>query len=195
MTTRGLIGFRYQNTDKLTYNHSDSHPDSLGKRVLEELRSVPDWTPVRERVRSLVRIPDTRLLSEHDDMIRAEIRRHFPETYQADNPKDYYDLFRPFQGTLAPYLEGRLSFIPVANEFIYNSLHCEWAYIANLDSGALEVWRGLQRKASHEAEQRYGQEVDRMGYYPCKLLQKYDLEDLPSKEALLSDLKPSRAMK
>lgn len=193
MSTRGLIGFRYGSTDKLAYNHADSFPDELGVRVLEELRAVTDWNAVRERVRTIVRIPDTRLLSEHDEMVRAEIRRHFPDQLQAHDPREYYDLFRPFQGTLTPYLEGRLSFMAVANEFIYDSLHCEWAYIANLDSECFEVWRGCQRHICPTPE-RYGQEIDRMGYYPCKLLQSYKLRELPKKQVFLGDLTPIRGL-
>ena len=31
-------------------------------------------------------------------------------------------------------------FMPDATDFIQNSLHCEWAYIANLDTREFEVW-------------------------------------------------------
>ncbi len=33
MSTRGLIGFRYQDIDKLAYNHSDSGPDVVSQLV------------------------------------------------------------------------------------------------------------------------------------------------------------------
>jgi hypothetical protein len=42
MTTQGLLGFRYNDIDKLTYNHADSGPDTLGFRVLKELHAVDD---------------------------------------------------------------------------------------------------------------------------------------------------------
>ena len=35
MGTRGLYGFRKNGIDKLTYNHLDSYPDWLGKKVVE----------------------------------------------------------------------------------------------------------------------------------------------------------------
>lgn len=35
MSTRGLYGFRKNGTDKCTYNHSDSYPDWLGRKVVE----------------------------------------------------------------------------------------------------------------------------------------------------------------
>lgn len=35
MGTRGLYGFHKNGIDKLTYNHLDSYPDSLGKKIVE----------------------------------------------------------------------------------------------------------------------------------------------------------------
>lgn len=35
MSTRGLYGFHKNGIDKLTYNHLDSYPDWLGKKVVE----------------------------------------------------------------------------------------------------------------------------------------------------------------
>lgn len=34
MSTRGLYGFRKDGIDKCTYNHSDSYPEQLGRRIL-----------------------------------------------------------------------------------------------------------------------------------------------------------------
>lgn len=178
MSTRGLIGFRNNDTDKLAYNHSDSEPDSLGYRILNELHTVKDWDAVRQRVESLHSIPEIRRLDEYSSIAESEMRRHYPDLKYSGKPKDFYDLYQPLQGTLKPYLDGKLSFMPDASDFIYDSLHCEWAYIANLDSGLLEVWKGLQHKPD-TGENRYGQGDDRMGYYPCTRLKEYDLNDLP----------------
>ena len=35
MSTRGLYGIRKNGVDKCTYNHSDSYPSWLGKKILE----------------------------------------------------------------------------------------------------------------------------------------------------------------
>ncbi|WP_309400987.1 hypothetical protein [Cerasicoccus maritimus] len=168
MGTRGLIGFRHNGADKLAYNHYDSGPEHLGVKILKEVHEVdPDtWDIVRERVRSLVTINEQRQLGPNDGMVIAEIRRHLPDLKYARAPRDYYELFRPVQGTLKPYLDGKLTFIADANEFIYDSLHCEWAYIVNLDNHAFEVWRGFQLTPSEEAAKCYDCEPDRMGYYP-----------------------------
>ncbi len=178
MSTRGLIGFRYKEKDKLAYNHFDSDPDILGQKILKELRDVKDWDAVRERIGSLHSIPETRRLDEYSSMAETEIRRHFPNLEYRTEPKTFYDLYRPLQGTLKPYLNGELTFMPDAPDFIYNSLHCEWAYIANFDESLFEIWKGRQTKPDTDGN-RYGQDRDRMGCCPCTMLTGYHLNDLP----------------
>lgn len=185
MTTQGLIGFRHNDKDRLAYNHSDSHPDVLGLKILRELREVEDWNVIRERMDGLVNVPETRRLDDHSSMAETEIRRYFPELEYRGEPKNYYDLYQPLQGTLKPYLDGKLMFMPDATDFIYNSLHCEWAYIANLDTSQFEVWKGLQTKPNEENS--YGHEPDRMGYYPCDMIKGYELGNLPEPGTYLSD--------
>ena len=186
MTTKGLIGFRCNDTDKLIYNHSDSHPDTLGLKVLRDFREVSDWNTVCDRVESLVSIPETRMLGDNTSMAESEIRRHFPEQEHQFSPRNFYDLYQPLQGTLKSYLDGRLSFMPDASDFIRDSRHCQWAYIANLDTERFEVWKGNQLEPDHEdnrlveEENRYSREMNRMGYYPCAMVRSYDLSDLPN---------------
>lgn len=191
MSTRGLIGFRYNSTDKLAYNHFDSGPAHLGVKVLREVQEVPPdtWDIVKERVGSLVTISEQRLLGPNDGIVISEMRRHLPELSYDRRPRDYYDLFQPLQGTLKPYLDGKLTFMADANDFIYDSLHCEWGYIVNLDQHAFEVWRGLQLSPSSESSKRYDNDPDRLGYYPCALVQSYGLNTLPDRKAFLKDLK------
>jgi hypothetical protein len=49
-----------------------------------------------------------------------------------------------------------------------------------------EVWKGNQLEPDSEdnrlveEENRYGQEADRMGYYPCAMVKNYSLDDLPN---------------
>ena len=186
MSTRGLIGFRKGEIDKLAYNHSGSEPDSLGLKILKELRDVKDWGAVRQRIDSLHNVPETRKLDEYSSIAETEIRRHSPDLKYSGTPKDIYGLYQPLQGTLKPYLEGKLTFMPDASDFIYDSLHCDWAYITNLDSGLLEVWKGSQLEPDSEDNRvveepnRYGHEADQMGYYPCAMVRDYDLQDLPN---------------
>jgi len=47
MSTRGIYGFRVNETDKLAYSHADSYPDVLGATVLNQLSEVDDWPTVK----------------------------------------------------------------------------------------------------------------------------------------------------
>lgn len=185
MTTQGLIGFRHKEKDRLAYNHADSHPDTLGLKVLRELHDVEDWKTVRDRIDGLIPIPEQRKLDEHSSMAETEIRRAFPDLKYKDKPQNLYDLYQPLQGTLRPYLDGKLMFMPDASDFIHNSGFCEWAYVANLDSQKYEIWKGLQTKP--DPDNRYGQDADRMGYFPCQKIKEYDLMNLPEPGYYLSD--------
>lgn len=180
MTTQGLIGFHHNGTDKLAYNQADSHPDRLGLKILSELRNVYNWDKIRDRIDHLTPIPESRKCGDLDGIVTSEIRRHFPDLKHRFKPQDYYQLMQPLQGSLAPYLDGKLSFMPDAREFIRDSLHCDWAYIVNLDSNRMEVWKGNQIEPGASDRNRYGNTVDHMGYYPCAQVKDYDLEDLPN---------------
>ncbi len=167
MSTRGTYGFRHDSADKLIYNHADSQPETLGLNILRELRDVENWNVILDRIEGLVSIPEERLLSGHTSMAETEIRRAFPDLEYKCVPKNVYDLYQPLQGTLQPYLDGKLMFLPDASDFIHNSLHCEWAYIANLYSETFEIWKGLQTKP--DPDNRHGTEHDRMACFPCKM--------------------------
>ena len=188
MSTRGIYGFRINETGKLAYNHSDSYPEVLGATILNQLGEVEDWDRTRNLVGSLVSLDETRELTKHDGIFRTELRRHYPDLQYNREPRDFYDLMSPLQGTIEPYLSGRLSFMATANEFIDDSLFCEWGYVANLDNHELEIYRGLQRTPP-EADSRYGDDMDRMGYYPCKMVHSYKLDDLPMTQEFLQDAK------
>ena len=41
MSTRGVYGFRKNNTDKITYNHYDSYPSGLGNVILKFIQGTP----------------------------------------------------------------------------------------------------------------------------------------------------------
>ncbi len=118
-------------------------------------------------------------------MMESEVRRAFPNLKYKGSLENVYDLYQPLQGTLKPYMDGLFMFTPDASDFINNSLFCEWAYVANLDSKKYETCNGLQTKP--DPDNRYGQEMDRMGYYPCQMIKEYDLMDLPEQGYYLSD--------
>jgi hypothetical protein len=85
-----------------------------------------------------------------------------------------YCLFRGAQGNIFAAL--RLGVMLDGNDFILNSLLCEWGYIINLDDWTLEAWEGFQTWPTEG--NRYGVDGTEDGYYPCKLSYSVSLDAL-----------------
>ena len=183
MSTRGTIGFRLDGKDKLMYNHSDSYPECLGISILEECRTLlTDKEEVKQIVKSIE-------LVENDSTPTVEqikSNRGFTDvSVGTQSVKDWYCLLRDTQGTIQPYIMGQTKHMLNGNNFIKDSLFCEWGYIINLDTNQLEVWQGFQKVDNTD---RYGGTSESQ-YYACKLIKEYDLDKLPTKEEFLKDLK------
>lgn len=180
MGTRGLLGFRIDNKDKLMYNHFDSYPDCLGKKVVKFCRKIASrkqgFRTIIDSVRSLrtVSKKDKPSIEDQEKLIALNL-------YNGTvSDEDWYCLLHGIQGNLDEYL--RAGMIIDNQSFIYDSLFCEWAYIINLDSMDLEIYGGF-RKEKHSLG-RYGiSEIGRNpnedGYFPCALLSKYPLDSIP----------------
>jgi len=197
--TRGLIGFRSKDKDYLTYNHFDSYPESLGVSILEELEAM-DFEKLRKAVEKLTLVnEDSKPTFEQ----RLDIAKEFWDLSVDDQtPESWYCLMRNAQGQLTPYYSGELKYMVDSHNFILDSLFCEWAYIVNLDTMKLEVWRGFQKapqegnryvKGSVVPKERAGDEIkittmSSMEYYPCALIKEYPLGKLPSEKRFLKDL-------
>lgn len=69
-----------------------------------------------------------------------------------------------------PFLYGS------CNDFIKDSLYCEYAYVIDLDDYTLKFYAGFQTKPDPGGV--YGQERKRNGYYPCKHLCTFSLKDI-----------------
>lgn len=149
MSTRGLWGFRKNGKDKLIYNHSDSYPSGLGTRFLH---FVADATANGENY--LPKVYDS-LVPEDDDTEETRGTEKLP----------LYGLYGFGELRKAAVVPGKkIKFFPY-DSFIKNSLFCEWAYVANLDTEEFEIWKGFQKEPCER--NRYGKKrVD--GYFPCR---------------------------
>lgn len=120
MSTRGLIGIRYQGKDKGVYNHYDSYPYKLGKELLKEF----------------VRLGKEELIKIFNKMVPVDDES---ETY-LHTISDILDIGRNEE--TIPYVDYM--------HFIYNSLSCEYAYIYNLDEDVLEFYVGFQTNSQKD---------------------------------------------
>jgi len=179
MSTRGLIGFRLDGIDKLTYNHSDSYPEWLGQHLsnqLIELQATRSMTDLKNGVRGI------RLVNEDDTPTEFDLARlnHLSETevdgicLNKGSNNNFYNLLRSAQGDLIACLECRVMID--SSDFIYDSLFCEHAYIVNLDEETLEYYQGWQRQRHNKG--RYSNEGPQDGYYPCALRQEIPIKEL-----------------
>jgi hypothetical protein len=156
MGTRGSIGFHIDGQDKLTYNHWDSYPTGLGAAICIGLNSIFDNMSIevlKEMARDMVLI-DTEVPPTLEQ--KAKMKHFIKPNLEVSNRSedDWYCLFRNMQGNLGEYLD--CGFMPENNGFMFDSLFCEWAYVINLDTEKLEVYRGFNtvegnagRYASH----------------------------------------------
>ena len=170
MSTRGLYGFRKNGIDKLTYNHSDSYPDWLGDAMITFCKN----TSIEEMNAIFNRIV---LVDEHDKPTKKQIEeciKYYNGNVGTQKVEDWYCLLRNTQGNLNVYKDG-LKYMIDSQDFIYDSLFCEYAYIINLDEECLEFYVGFQK--TPEEFNRYGTESDD-GYYHCKIVAEFWLNDI-----------------
>jgi hypothetical protein len=168
MSTRGLIGFRLNGQDKLTYNHFDSYPAHMLVKILTDMRELiaPDGLPELRR-----RVEEILMVGNEDDIPSAEELEFFRDFLDesvgdTSNGLTWYNLLRRAQGNLLAYLSAGVMIDSAY--FIEDSLFCEWAYIINLDTNCLEVYEGFNRD---RREGRYAQDAkpNEGGYLPCSL--------------------------
>lgn len=196
MSTRGLWGFRKDEKDLLTYNHFDSYPAELGNEICQFIVDMTD-EELEKLLRMLVPVNENRPATEK----RIQLCKELGITdfhVSSGKETDYYCLLRQTQGNFQFYeklaknppdcMKGnKLPFIRY-NEFILNSLFCEYAYILNLDKKYLEFWIGGQ-KEPYKAN-RYGTDKED-GYYPCKMFATYPFTEIRNKgaETIWRDMK------
>lgn len=170
MGTRGVYGFRKNGVDKITYNHFDSYPSHLGEKVLQFCKetSIEEMNRIYE---SIIMVKGYEKVTEEQlEMIPVSL-----EEITREVGIEFYDCLRLYQGDISVYKDG-LRFMTDSEDFIKDSLFCEYGYIINLDTNLLEFWVGFQEKPYKI--NRYGYDKTKQGYYPCKLVKTFDLDKL-----------------
>lgn len=187
MSTRGAYGFHKGGVDKITYNHFDSYPRILGREIVEFCRSttIEEMNEIFDRI-ILVDEMQPATKEQQEECIKLG---YLDLTVSAQTPADWYCLLRGAQGDLGAYKRG-LRYMIDYSYFLKESLFCEWAYIINLDTNQLEVYKGFQLEP-HEnryaltPEERLGREMKnrqlgiKYTHYNCKLIAEYPLDNLP----------------
>jgi hypothetical protein len=182
MGTRGCFGVRINRKDKISYNQYDSYPSGLGCGIARDIvvaRTVdPAFVQWKELAGKLILVKEDgkkptpqqiKQLKEYADLGVGE------QSYD-----DWYCLLRNLQGELAKTLEA--GYCLDSKGFLRNSLFCEWAYVVNLDSMVLEVYRGFQdaphRSGRYARRKLPKDEYCSKQYYPVALVKTFPLAEI-----------------
>lgn len=87
-------------------------------------------------------------------------------------------------------------FLQDESTFLLDSLFCEYAYCINFQTNKLEIYMGFNKDINAEAElcktirnlHSGPNEGECGGYYGCRLVKEYDLNNLPTKEDFVNEL-------
>lgn len=151
MSTRGAFGFFKDGITKVTYNHSDSYPSWLGDEMVNFCKkfSIEQMNAMFDRIQLVKQddkpTPEMVAVAEKLNLINTGVGNQSVD--------DMYCLFRQTQGDLSVYANPEMVWMIDSQDFIKDSLYCEWAYIINLNTNMLEVYKGFQKAPSNSRYQ------------------------------------------
>jgi len=177
MGTRGLMGFRIDGKDKVTYNHFDSYPDGLGESVVQDVKTllqVLTMDELKDKARK-IKLVDEDSVPTPEDFLKLDLTTRLLVQKNGGLDKSWCSLLHGLQGELLKTLEAGVMIDSIG--FINDSLFCEWAYIVNLDEETLEIYRGFQEKPHTFG--RYATNTTASKYYPCAIVATFSLTDIP----------------
>jgi hypothetical protein len=125
MSTRGLLAFRFEGQDYVTYNHSDSYPRALGARI--------------------VHFAEEHLKGE--EAIQA-FGRKLAAVAWVSRSRDARSACLQGEDLLTAIAGQRVTRIVHDSQLFLTCLDCEFAYILDLDAGVLEFWDLPERAES-----------------------------------------------
>ena len=171
MGTRGAYGFISNNKEKVTYNHYDSYPSALGEIMIKFINETDN-----KAIKSM--FDKIKLVNQDDKPTPKQIGKYaeIADLNVSDKSvDDWYCLLRNTQGLLSVYKNGVEHMID-SHTFLKDSLFCEWAYIINVDTMELEVYKGFNQNRS--ALGRYADTKPDNEYYGVELIDTVPLDKI-----------------
>ena len=181
MHSNGVFGFTKDNITKVTYNRSEIYPSVLGEVIIQYIKEHSD-----DQFNNL--FSKIKLLSKNDlekpikDFLTNDQMKYFLLN-------GYMHRYKPFETTSLFFLNNYFGIgyeifeknllILNAENFLLDSLFCEYGYIINLDTNKLEIWKGFQKRPN--ITNKYGTTANQYGYYPCKIIKEISLKYIRSK--------------
>jgi len=181
MGTRGLMAFTSGGELKGAYNHWDSYPSGLGAVIAKWLINT-DLAEARTKFEAL------EVVSEDAEPTPEQVVRllqYANLNVSTQSPGEWYVLLRETQGDPQATLDS--GFIFDSLDFAADSLFCEWGYVVDLDTGALEVYKGFQTEP-HTDGRFAGLETEAGEKYgPIRLVRTFNLQELQESPDALSE--------
>jgi len=198
MGTRNLTMVVHKFETKVAqYGQWDGYPSGNGLKVLDFLRKHKMIT-FKEKLSNVRFVTDEdrkeidnylKSIGSKDGWINMDQARKYHERYpylSRDIGADILDMIYNYAGDEKMMINDE-------TKFASDSLFCEWAYLINLDTNELEVYEGFnKRKLGKTQRFKYLEEKmdeDSNGYFPIRCVKKYDINELPTNEQFLKDLK------
>lgn len=184
MGSRGFVGFVVDGREAIAYNHASSYPSYTGLNVLAWLNhaNLDIATRVAKGVRIVTR--DTMPTDEDIERLMPYLDRHVGGT--SERPT-WYQLLRGTQGSVGDMIAAGV--VEDASRFPRgDSASCEWGYLVDFDTKRFEVYRGMQEQP-HDRGRFASAGRDEDGFYPCRLVASWPLDERPDEDAFLTALK------
>lgn len=158
MGTRGTYGMRKSETDKLMYNHFDSYPSALGVTMMNFVKGKTD-----------AELSDQYDFMQEVDSDTPPTKEQWEKCHKAgtinlgvssQKEDDWYCVLRNLQGDLSKQCPpSGVPYFVKNNDFVKDSLSCEWGYIVNVDTGKLEIYKGFNKNKNGRG--RYARMFDK----------------------------------
>lgn len=175
MSTRGVVGFRYKEQDKVMYNHSDSYPDYLGLTTIEAVRKYTD--------EQLISAYNKITLVDSDETPSEKLQEQYTKYHcggvSTGKKSEWYALLREAQGNIDAYVtDAKLEHMINGRRSLFDSLFSEYAYIINLDDKTLEFYVGFNKDKAAAGRYSGFTEDPKEVYYGVRLAKVYTFEQI-----------------
>ncbi|KAF9639944.1 hypothetical protein BFW01_g11750 [Lasiodiplodia theobromae] len=213
MGTRNLTLVYYKGAWHIAqYGQWDGYPEGQGLTVLRFVanpENVSKLKAVIDAGNMLYEPTEEQVMAWHDERARAK-REYYNhrshvliskiedlEKEEANEPKVVPSVSRDTCAEILGLVANATEPVPIVKElsFIGDTLFCEWAYVVDLDEGAVEVYAGLYdapKLIKEGAETRFVQDEN---FKDCEafpdLVGKWMLDNLPSEHEFLGWFKKS----
>lgn len=175
------------------YGQWDGYPDGQGATILTFLKSL--YEP-KLKINGMKEKRHLKIFQEKLRKLEWATEKDI-EKINAD-PKwheNYPYLSRDCGGAILEEVYKRDNIkVQNAEDFVGDSLFCEWAYIIDFDKGTFEVYKGFNKTPLTKEDRFFNTPIDKplrgeTTYFQVKLAKSYPLNSLPSLEQFSSDFR------